>query len=70
MSGQCGQLVALFQSVEVCLSMDKLGRTQNQDSRNTSFVGWRATKIWAQLVASTTHTCVRFKTQKVETQMT
>jgi hypothetical protein len=45
--------------------MDKLGRTQNQDSRNTSFVGRRATKIWAQLVDSTTHMCaLKQKKQK------
>lgn len=66
MTGWWGQLAGSFpasRGLSVCLSMNKLGRTWNQDSRNTSFVRQRATKIWAQLVDSTTQH-VLFKTKQ------
>lgn len=66
MTGWWGLLSGSFpasRGLSVCLSMNKLGRTWNQDSRNTSFVRQRATKIWAQLIDSTTQH-VLFKTKQ------
>lgn len=64
MTGWWGQLYGSFPANRG-LSVDKTGRTQNQeDLRNTSFVKWRTTKIWAQLVDGTTQTCSLKQKQK------